>query len=76
MVSVSNLVESIKVLYTSTSHKWSSIEELGEHVNWLHLTERTSAEYMMSLGIPELFIHEFHESMTRVNYGQVCIMPN
>lgn len=75
-ISVTEVVEGIKELYTPTLHKWTSIEKLGEQVKWLHLTAQTSAEYMTSQGIPELFIHEFHESMTRVNYGQVGVMRN
>lgn len=71
IISVSHLLEEIKILYTPKIHKWSSVEELGGHLKWLQLTAQTSAEYLTGQGISELTIHEFHESMTRVNYGQV-----
>lgn len=58
-------------MYTPTLHKWPSVEELGKQLKWLYLTAQTSAEYLTGQGISEHFIHELHESMTRVNYGQV-----
>ena len=71
MISASDLVDGIKIVYTPTLHKWPSLEELGKQLKWLHITAQTSAEYLTSQGISERFIHEFHESMTRINYGQV-----
>ncbi|KAF8319809.1 FAD/NAD(P)-binding domain-containing protein [Clavulina sp. PMI_390] len=67
---VGSLIEAFKELYTPSVATWPDLEELGVELKYAHLSAQTAAEYMTSQGVGELFIHEFVEALTRVNYGQ------
>ena len=65
------MLDDFVTLYTSDTPRWSSIEELGNALNWTEMVSLTAAEYFLNQGISERFINEQIEAVTRVNYAQV-----
>jgi len=54
----------------STTHGWSTVEQLSGMLNFTELTSTDSAAYLLSQGVGAPFAYEFVEASTRVNYGQ------
>ena len=65
---VKDMIAKYMTLY-STTHGWSSVEEVSAMLNFTELTAIDSASYLVSQGVGEAFVYEFVEAATRVNYG-------
>ena len=65
------MLDDFVTLYKSDTPRWSSIEELGNALNWTEMVSLTAADYFLNQGISERFINEQIEAVTRVNYAQV-----
>lgn len=65
------MIEKFVSLYSPASPSWTNISELATNMDWEDLISQSSAEYLDSQGISQLFSREIVESATRVNYGQV-----
>ncbi|PAV22226.1 FAD NAD(P)-binding domain-containing [Pyrrhoderma noxium] len=64
------MIEKFVSLYSPASPSWTNISELATNMDWEDLISQSSAEYLDSQGISQLFSREIVESATRVNYGQ------
>jgi len=66
---VKEMVSKYMTVY-STTHGWSSVEDVSAMLNFTELTSVTGATYLHDQGVGDPFIFEFVEAATRVNYGQ------
>ena len=67
------MVDRFLVLYTPDAPKWDNISDLASSLDWLDLTSKSTADYLMAHGVSKAYAHELVEAATRVNYGQVCL---
>ena len=65
------MIEKFVSLYLPTGPSWTNISELATKMDWEDLVSQSSAEYLDSRGISQIFSREIVEAATRVNYGQV-----
>jgi prenylcysteine oxidase / farnesylcysteine lyase len=65
---VKDMVSRYMTLY-STTHGWSSVEQVSAMLNLTELTATDTASYLLSQGVGAPFVYEFVEAATRVNYG-------
>lgn len=63
------MVSKYVTLY-STTHGWSSVEQMSAMLNFTELTRTVAATYLLSQGVGADFIYQFLEALTRANYGQ------
>ena len=54
----------------STTHGWSSVEQVSAMLNFTGLTPTDTATYLLSQGVGADLIYQYVEAFTRVNYGQ------
>ena len=66
---VKDMVSKYITVY-STTHGWSSVEQVSSMLNFTQLTPTDGASYLLSQGVGADFTYEFVEAATRVNYGQ------
>jgi prenylcysteine oxidase/farnesylcysteine lyase len=58
-------------LYTRSTPRWTSIEELSTAFGWNTLTTTTTADYFVKeKGVSKMFTEEMVQASTRVNYAQ------
>ena len=69
--SVQNVIKKFLSLYASESPKWENISELANDLDWAHIVNTTTEEYLLTQGVSEKYIGEVVEAATRVNYAQV-----
>ena len=63
------MVSKYVTVYSST-HGWSSVEQVSAMLNFTELTPTDAATYLLSQGVGADFIYQYAEAFTRVNYGQ------
>ncbi|PPQ63712.1 hypothetical protein CVT24_004292 [Panaeolus cyanescens] len=67
---VQNMIKRFLHLYQPDAPKWDNIADLADAFEWTQLINSTTAEFLLSQGVSEKYIHEVVEAATRVNYGQ------
>lgn len=67
------MVNTFLKFYSAESPRWDNITYLASNVGWSNFVENSASEYLSAQGVSKAYVDEIIESVTRVNYGQVCL---
>lgn len=69
------MIDTILKLYRPDPPRFRNISSLASELGWTNVAAQTSLEYLRSFNVDDLWTLEFVEALTRLNYGQVAVIP-